>query len=179
MRSYRVRTALIAVLAVFGVRALPAQVQIGNFSVAPISASAVFHGSVVEDESGATQLEFALIIRGPAQWWNGRTKTSFTRPDSVSPQVQWESWAVGPWSYSIGYDPQGRTLEVFGRRVPLATSRVVLVTMGATPSDSVVVELGEPVEFVRRPDVSVAGSFLWVAPQARSFAGVPDPPGAL
>jgi hypothetical protein len=145
-----------------------------GFGATPISATAVLHSYMDATDSGAT-LGFALVIRGPAGWYNARTHFGELPADSLPPGTVGQSWQVGERRYRFVYDRMRQTLALFDTTVDLSHSRVVLVTVPSEASGLATVSSGAPVTLTMDRPTSFATLFLPRAPEVRTFAGLLPP----
>lgn len=141
-------------------------------SVSPISPTAVLHAKLVPAVDFGATLAFAVAIRGPSGWYNQQTNMHRIPADSVPVGVDAEVWRVGDRQYDIRYDSARTTLTVLGRSFDLRKGRLVLVTLGATPSDSAIV-LQAQLQGYRHPRPEpFPPRFLSAVPELRVFAGL-------
>lgn len=145
-----------------------------GFGATPISATAVLQHYMEGTDSGAT-LGFALAIRGPARWYDARTRFGDIPADSLPPGAVGQWWQVGERRYRVVYDRPRQTLALFDTTVDLRRSRVVLVTVPPDVGEPATVVSGRPVAVTMPEPASFAALFLPLAPEVRAFAGIGAP----
>ena len=143
----------------------------GGFSATPISPTAVLQSYMEAADSGAT-VGFALAIRGPAGWYNTRTRFGEISADSLQAGVVGQWWQVGERHYQLLYNGAQQTLALFDAVVDLRRSRVVLVTVSSDPGVKTTVVSGLPVVVSMSEPSSFSDIFLPRAPEVRAFAGI-------
>jgi hypothetical protein len=147
-------------------------------SASPVSASAVLQAVMEPAPGGGAVLGYAVIIRGPTNWYRRPTRWRDLRNDADSEPADRgssaEAWTVGEREYTIRYNRVTSSLTLFGHTVDLRVSRVVFVTLGAAPSDSVIVVQGPAVDFRLPERTAFAQAFLDAVPAAKAFASDPQ-----
>lgn len=152
----------------------PSTGSFSGFGATPISPTAVLQSYMDAAERGAT-LGYAVVIRGPARWYNTRTSYGEIASDSLPPDAVGQWWRVGERSYEIVYDRARQTLTLFDTVVDLRQSRVVLVTVPAELDGKATVVSGQPVAVTMGEPTSFSDLFLPRAPEVRAFAGLEVP----
>ncbi|HEX8209968.1 MAG TPA: hypothetical protein VF584_07260 [Longimicrobium sp.] len=147
-------------------------------SASPVSASAVLQAVMEPAPDSGAVLGYAVIIRGPTNWYRRPTRWRELRNEGGSEPADSESsaeaWTVGEREYTIRYNRVMSSLTLFGHTVDLRVSRVVFVTLGAAPTDSAIVVQGPAVHFRLPERTAFAQAFLDAVPAAKAFAS--DPP---
>lgn len=147
-------------------------------SASPVSASAVLQGVMEPASDSGAVLGYAVVIRGPKNWYRRPTRWRDLRDDGGSAPADSgssaEAWTVGEREYTIRYNRGASALTLFGQTVDLRVSRVVFVTLGAGPTDAVTVVQGPAVDFRLPERTAFAPAFLDAVPEAKAFAS--DPP---
>lgn len=144
----------------------------GGMSVSPISSTAVLHAKLVPAADSGAMLVYAVSLRGPVSWYDHPTSMRRAPADSVPEGVEAERWTVGPREYELRYDAVNETISVCGQTFDLRRSRLILVALGATPTDSSTVVQGElPVFRLGRPE-PLAPRLMASVVALREFAGL-------
>ena len=137
--------------------------------ISPTSVIQMYFGKV---DSGA-MLAYAVVIRGPAGWYNAKSRVTSLPAARVPAGGIGEHWQVGERRYEVLFDPSLSTLSLFDTTVSLTNTKVVLVTLPPAPNGKAEVRGGVATDlFITRENRNVVMDFLRKAMDVRAFASI-------